>query len=512
MKEIIRDDELRQVILDATNLICDAVGSTLGPKGNNVIINSDDKTPFITNDGVTIASSIVSSNKRINTILEIIKEATLKTNEKVGDGTTTTLVLLKKIIEEGIKAINNGKNSIILKKDLEIAKLKVIDFLNNEKKNPTKKDLFTIASISANDEEIGQIITEVFLKMKSKNAIKLDYSRNNNTYYEIKNGYSIELDNIPILYLNNIKKLELKNVYILIINSYLENLEKINFIINESIERNKNIIILADDFDNNILKEIISIQMQYNKNIYLFKLPDYASRKMAIASDIALISSSTIKNLIYENLTWNDLGFVDKVIIDKHELIFINNSIDIDNRILVLKNELLTTNSEYDKDFLKERIAKMENGIATIFVGGITNTEIKEKIMRFEDALNALEIAKKGVIVGEGISFLKSCSILSSNNTGENILKSSLQAPFLKILDNAGLDSKLLMNHIIDSNYKYIYNFNTDKLDNINITKILDPIDVEIEALNNAISIASMLLTTNYLIINDSFQKENIEF
>lgn len=512
MKRVISNDELREIILEATNLIGDAVGNTIGPKGNNVLINNDETSPFITNDGVTIAHAIASDKEAVNTILEIIKESALKTNEVVGDGTSTTIVLLQSIIKEGLKVIKQGYNAVVLKKEILESMQIVLDNLQGYKIKPKKKDLLAIAKISANDEEIGKIITEVYLKMKTKDAIKLDYSQNAITYYEIKNGYNIELDNIPSYYFNNDNFLELNNVYLLIINSYLDNIEKISNIINEGIERDKNIIILADDFDDVLYNEIITYKLQNNKNIFLFKLPDYASRKDAIANDLAMISSSNIKNTFYDNINWNDLGLIDKVIINKNELIFINNNINYKNKINILKEELTKAISDYDKDFLKERISKLENGIATIYVGGITDVEKKEKRMRFEDAINALEIAKKGVIVGEGISYLKVSSILSNTTHGNIILRKALEMPFIKLMENAGENPNLIKGEIIANNYKSIYNFKTAQFESINDTEILDPLEVEMEALKNAISIATLLLTTNYLIINDSFQKENIEF
>ena len=256
MKKVISENELREVMGKSVNLICDAVSSTLGPSGNNVLIDSGDASPFITNDGVTIALSISSDDKRCNAILEIIKEATLKTNEVVGDGTTTTLVLLQSIFNNGVKKIESGINPIILKKELDNSLNEIVLKLKKMSKKPTKKDYISIASISSNDKDIGVFLENVYSIMGSIHAIKLSEG-SEETYYEIKKGYSIDVD-VPNIYFDDKKEINLDNTYILLLKGYLNDLEAISDIINEGLNRNKNIVILADDYDNNRCKELYS--------------------------------------------------------------------------------------------------------------------------------------------------------------------------------------------------------------------------------------------------------------
>lgn len=495
MKKVISGEELKEVMQKSINLICGAVASTLGPSGNNVLIDSGDASPFITNDGVTIASSISSEDKRINAILEIIKEASLKTDEVVGDGTTTTLVLLQSIFNNGIERIESGINPITVKKELDKSLDIAISKLKGLSRVPSKKDFTSIASISSNDKEIGKFLENVYSIMGSKHAIKLSEGKEK-TYYEIKKGYTIETD-IPNIYFDDKKKISLSHAYILLLKGYLSDLESIADIINEGLNRNKNIVILADDYDMDISNQIILYNIQMNKNIYLFKLPDYGSRKDAIEKDISILTNAKIRNTEYDNISFSDLGLSKELIINKEEIVIIND-IDVTSRIEKIKNDYNNETSDYEKEFLSKRIALLENGIATIYVGGKTKTEIKEKLMRFEDALNALEVANNGILIGEGISLFK-----ISDDIDNDILKESLKVPFKKIMENALGEYKDIEESILKSNYNLIYNFETNELENISDTSIIDPTNVTIEALKNAVSIAGMLLTTNFIVINE---------
>ena len=505
MKDVITGEELKETMIKAIDLLCDSVGSTLGPSGNNVLINRDDEVPYITNDGVTIAEAIESSDKKINTVLEIAKEASLKTNEEVGDGTTTTLVLLKEIYHEGLKEIEKGKNPIVLKKELNNALELVIKELTKLRQEATEKDLLNVAINSSEDIEIGNILTETYLKMKNKYACRLRESNTDKTYVEIKKGYNLDIDNIPSIYFDNKKEIVLKDSYVLILRGYLTDLEQIAEVINEGLNRGKNIVILAEDYDINIEREILLYYLQEHKNIYIFKIPDYGSRKEEIIKDIVSLTDSKVKNIELEPVIFTDLGTSKELIINKEEVLLISNK-NVKERLNTLKDELDNISDTYTKEFIASRIAKLENGIATIYVGGNTKTEIKERLMHFEDALCALDTASLGVVIGEGISYLKVLNNLDNKDTGTNILKKVLEVPFNKIMENAGYDKDIIKKKIIESNYQLIYNFKLNDFENIKDTKIIDPLGVVIESLKNAVSIASLLLTTNYLVINDTIK------
>lgn len=498
MKEVISGSDLRKVIMEATDIICGAVSSTLGPSGNNVIINKDDLSPYITNDGVTIAESISSNDPKINTVLEIIKESSLKTNEEVGDGTTTTLVLLESILKEGFKKIDNGENAIKLRKELNESMNDVINELLLLKRKPTKEDLKSVACISAEDDKLGSFITSVFLKMKSASSIKIEESMTDKTYYEIKKGYNLDIDNIPNIYFKDNKEIILNNPYVLILNGYLNSLEEISEVINEGLTTNKDIVIFATDYGEALMENLILYRLQASKNIFLFKVPDYGLRRGKILEDLSILCGSDIANIGFENDYISNLKKIDKIIIKPNEVVIVNNS-SIKGYISKLKKELSSTYETYDKDFLKERISKLDKGIATIYIGGTTKTEKKEKIMRSIDAVCALDIASYGVVPGEGISLIK-----ISDKISNDIIKSTLNKPFEKIMENAGEDYVVRKADIVSSNYEKIFNLETLKYDDIKNSKIIDPVLVLIEALKNSISIATMLLTTNYLVINEN--------
>ena len=508
MKEILYGDELKKVMTSSVNMICDAVCSTLGPVGSNVLINNSDSSPFITNDGVTIASNIESSDKRVNTILEIIKEASLKTNEVVGDGTTTTLAILQSIFNQGLKEIENGKSSIILRSELNNCLLNILNNLNDMKKVPSKSDLESVASISSNDKETGLFLSKLFFKMKNKYAIKLEEGKKDKTYYEIKKGYSVEIDNISSIYFKENKNIELEDVYISIFKGYLSSLEQISEIVNEAIVNNKNILIFVEEFDESINQELLSYYLSNETKIFIFKLPFYALHRDKLEKDIAYISKCSIKNIEVENISFSDFGLLDNVVINKDEVSLFFDNVNIREYIKEVKLELENTYDDYEKEFIESRLSKLLNGIAIIYVCGNTKTEIKEKIMRFEDALCALQSAKDGVLPGEGIALLKISNNMECNNTGELILKKALQVPFEKIMINSSKNYSKIKEEIIKSNYKKIYNIEKDIYEELSSTKILDPLKVVVESLKNAVSISSILLTTNYLVINENEKLE----
>lgn len=506
MKTVITGSELKNVMSEAVNLLCDTVTSTLGPTGNNILINNSDTTPFITNDGVTIATNIESDDKRINTILEIVKEASLKTNEVVGDGTTTTLVLLQSIFNLGLEEIAKGKNKIVLKNELLNCMDKVVEEINKLKKSPKKEDLLSIATTSANDSEIGKITTEVFSKVKSKYSIKLEESNSELTYTINKKGYDIPINSLSSMYFSKAKEIELKDIYVLVLKGYLDSLESISDIINDILENNKNLIIFTEGINEQIKNEILVYYFN-NKNIFVVELEELASHRDKQEEDIKVLTDCGIKNIDYEEISFNDLGYIDSIILKQEEVILLSDNENNNELINKLKEELNDTN-DYEKEFINSRISKLEEGITTIYIGGVTKSERREKLMRYEDALCALESSKSGVVPGEGITYLRVSKSLELNDTGSLILKKSLEKPFEKVIDNLGLDYKEIKNDIIKNKYKIIYDYKIDNYINIDNSNIIDPVEVIIYAFKNALSIAAMLLSTSSLIINLDEKKE----
>ena len=511
MKKVISNNELREYMKKTVNLLCDTVSSTLGPTGNNTLINNSDTSPFITNDGVTIASNIESDNKIENTILEIVKEASLKTNELVGDGTTTTLVLLQSIFNLGLEEINKGINPITLKNELLEYTDIIVEKIKENKIDAKYEDLLNIALTSSNDKEIAKLSTEVFNIVHSKYSIKLEESNIEDTYYEIKKGYNISINNLSSMYFSKNKDINLNNVYILVLRGYLSNLESLSTVINECIENNKNLLIFVEGIDESIKNELLVYYLSNNINIFVTEIEEYGSHKESIYKDISILTNTIIKNIEYEDIYIEDLGFINNLILSKEEVKLSTENNNSNKLINELKEELKVINNDYEKDFINSRISKLENGIIYIYVGGITKSEKREKLMRYEDVLCALESSKNGIVIGEGITYLKISNELNVNNTGGIIIKKSLERPFEKILENLGKDNSIKID-IINSKYKKIYDCKSDSLITINNSSIYDPIDVVIVAFKNALSIASMLLSTSSLVINDNneLEKESI--
>ena len=506
MKEVISGDSLENIMKYAVNMISDATKTTLGPTGNNVIINNSEESVFITNDGVTIAENICSNDQKINSILEIVKESSLKTNELVGDGTTTTLVLLQSIFNNGLDEINNGKNRIELKNELNDSLDNALTLLDKLKKKPSKKDFISIASTSCNDKELGFFLANIYFKMKNKYSIKVSESHNEKTYYEIKKGYNIELSNISNIYFKKDKEIILDNCFLLIIKGYLTSLEQISDIINDCLSNDRKLVILVEDMDQMIKEEVLTYYLN-NKNIYIFTIPEYASRKEKIELDLSKLSNSNIKNIDYEKVLFSDCGIVERIIITKDELTLLSNNNEKE-LIKELEKEKKNTFDLYDKEFIEERISKLKNGIATIYVGGKTKTEIKEKSMRVIDALSALDIAKKGVVLGEGVTFLNVSNNIVIKTVADKIIKEALTSPFKTIFENIGLDYNKILDEIKRLNYNKVYNYESNMFESIDNTKILDPIEVVKVTLKNAISIATILLSTNYLVINENINND----
>ena len=508
MKRVIQGENLWEEMEKAVNLLCDAVSSTLGPTGNNVLINSWDRAPYITKDGVTIAESIESEDPIVNTILEIVKEASLKTNEKVGDGTTTTIVLLQKIFNEGLKALKRGYNPILLKEELEQALEEVLEKLEQEKRKPTKDNLLSIATIAANNKEIGNLVFNVYQKMKNKYSIQIREGQKEYSYFEIKKGYTLEIDKLSSLYFKKEEPLFWTNVYVLVLKGRLESLEEISEILNEVYVSKRSLLILAEELESSVQEEVLSLYLTNSQKIVALTIPEYASHREGIEEDLIKISNANVKNVEYEQIQISDVGEISSLKIEKEYLTLSLNKETIKDHIKSLKSSLKNCPNNYEKEFIAERLSKLVNGIATIYVGGITKTEIKEKIMRFEDALCAVDQAKSGVVIGEGVTFLKIGMSMIGKSKGSLIVKESLEAPFKKIMENLGKDLEKVKQEIEKHDYQEVYEYQKDSYENIKNTSILDSYTVIKTAIKNAVSIASILLTTKFLIVNEKGETE----
>lgn len=490
MKKVVSGLILREKMNEAINLLCGTVKTTLGPKGSNVIIDHSSFSPFITNDGVTIAENIESDDVVVNTILTLAKEASIKTNEVVGDGTTTTLVLLEAIYNYGIKLIDEGVSPLIIKKELDNSLLNVLDLIDKYSKSASKEDLLLVATNSANNEEVGKNISDAFSKVKNKNGILIKEGNLDKTVINYIKGYTFDTV-LASPYFLHANEIEFNNPYLLIHNGIIEDIEYIAENLNYIISNNESLIIIAKDYSNEVIEQVLSLYLDENINIILLKNPEYGIKEYYFENDIKAILDNqtngfkTVKSI--------------KITKDKSTIVFNKNS-SLDTYIESLKT--LKFDNEIDNNYINEKKSMFENGIAEIIVGANTVTERRELKMRYDDALCAVSSCKDGIVPGSGIVYTLISEQLNSNTVGDKILKKALNEPLKQIIINSALNESIL-DEIKKSNYQKIYNVKSDKFENINTTIILDPCLVIKSALKNACSIAGMLLTTNSLVINE---------
>ncbi len=501
MKRVVGNLELREKMKLAVNMLCDTVKTTLGPKGSNVIIDHSTFSPFITNDGVTIAMNIESEDEVINTILEIAKEASINTNDKVGDGTTTTLVLLQSIFNNGIKLIEEGKNPIILKRELDENLDYIINYLRSECYKPKKEDLYKVASISANSNELGKLITDAYLKVNNINAITIKENNINETSVIYRKGYTIDTLIGSQYFFKDSNQIKLNDCNLLIVNNYINDIEEISNILNYIIKNKEELLIICEDYSDLFMNQLLSLFLNENIKIYLLKVPEYGKNKLDILNDLSLISDCKIVDDI-SYISERVLGKIKSINIDKdYSTFYVDDNTKVDDKIKELKK--LTNKDDLDMNFINKRISMLENGLVEILIGAFTDTERCEKKMRCDDALYAINSSLEGVLPGSGIKLYELSETLQLINDGSKILNESLKEPFNQIMYNSGLDSNLIIDNIKKENYEIIYNINCDSYEKTKDTKVIDPLGVVINSIVNAISIASMLLTTTSLVINE---------
>ncbi len=504
MKKVISKESYYEKLLLGLNLLCDPVINTLGPKGNNILINNDEFLPFISNDGVTIAKNIYSEDEAINTIISILKEASLKTEEEVGDGTTTTLVLLKSLILYGLEKIKKGEKPINIKKQLDNYLKEILILLEKEKRKTTKKDFFNIACTSANDEQIGKILTKAFNKVKDEKAIIIKESNNNETIVETINGYYFEAGVISNSFLLNEKEVILNDCYILILDYYLDNIDIISNIYNLMIEKQSNLVLIADGYSEELKNITIEINLENDFKIMLINTIDYEEKKNEVYEDLKYLTNTKIIKKD-DNININDLGFAKEIKCSLQQTIVIGKtSKELIKHINKLNNYLKEIKDKYYIDNIKERIIKLKQKIIIIYVGGYTKTEKKELIMRYNDALCSIGVCKKGILYGSGLTLLKISEKIN------NEFKIVLESPIRQIMKNNNINENNIINKIIENNYQILYNVKDECFENISDTKVIDAYLVVKKTLETAFSIAGLLLTTSHLIIN-FHNKNNIK-
>lgn len=497
MKKIVSGDELFEYMSKSVGLLCDTVKKTLGPIGTNVIIDHSDFSPFITNDGVTIAKNIESEEPVENTILELTKEASIKTDEKVGDGTTTTLVLLEAIFLNGISLIKDGKKSIVIRRELEESLDNYLKMLENLMKMPSDSELLNIAINSANDAKIGQNVYEVLKKVKNRNAIFLLDSPEEETSIKYYKGYQLDTVLASPHFLDS-TEVTFDNALVVFADSDIISTEEIAFAINESLEKNSPLVIVANDYSEEVINDILTLKFENKIKTVFLKNPEYGENQIKVCEDLSVIAHNNIYTTL-SDLNYRHIGRISHIKIDNKKVIF---SFLIDDDILKYVEKLNNTPNSANDVFNDRRLAMLSTGLAEISIGGISKTEIREKHMRYDDALWATSVAKNGVIPGSGLAFLQIKENYSPCTDGDKIIWNSLDKPFQNIIENAGLDNKIF-EKIKNSDFQILYNVKTGNFEDLENTTVIDPLDVVKESLKNAVSIGSMLLSTSCLVINE---------
>ena len=507
-KEIIYNEEATELIKNTVIKLCDLVGLTLGPKGTNAIIDTDYSEPFITNDGVTIAKNIEFDLKE-EVVAKIIKEASIKTCNKVGDGTTTSLVLLKSIYLESLKCIKEGLSPFIIKDLLE----KKTDLICKEVLSKSKKskysDLEHIAAISSGNKDIGKIIRKAFESVGIYGKVIVEESNNENTFLDVINGMYLDSGVVSSFMINNRFKEEIiENAYILITDYKINSIEEIKNILYELKE--KNLLIVADSFDEEVIVYLSSLKFNNEVNVVCIDSPNYSENKTDILEDICAFTKSNFiskkfsKNL--EDINISDLGIAKKIkITRKNTIIYNETSEAVNNRIKYINKLFKAEDSEFEKEILESRLASLSKGIAVIYAGAKTNSEMILNKMRIEDAISASKMALKyGHSLGGGLTFYRISENLQMDSIENKILKKSLKAPIERILINSKINPNEVFKELNNKKDNVGFDASTGKYLDMEVLGIIDPTMVLIEALKNALSIASVLLTTSLIIVTNS--------
>ena len=519
-KQIKYGDEARKALEKGVNTLADTVKITLGPKGRNVVLDKKFGAPLITNDGVTIAKEIELEDPFENMGAQLVKEVSTKTNDVAGDGTTTAVVLAQAIIREGLKNLAAGANPIILRKGID----KAVDAAVNEIKKiskvvDSKKAIAQVAAISAGDETIGQLISDAMEKVGKDGVITVEEGKTMNTELTTVEGMQFDRGYASAYMVTNTDKMEavLDSPYILITDKKISNLQEILPVIEPLAQQGARLLIIAEDVEGDALAALIVNKLKGVFNCVAVKAPGFGDRRKAMLEDIAILTGGTVisSDLGYEfkDVTQDMLGRANQVKVDKDNTTIINGAGSAENikaRVNAIKAQIAETTSDYDREKLQERLAKLAGGVAVINVGAATEVEMKEKKLRIEDALAATRAAvEEGIVPGGGVALLSTIEALKAlvatlegdEKTGAQIILKAIEEPIRQIAKNAGLDGSVIVDKIVSAK-KATYGFDALKNEYTDMVEsgIIDPTKVTRSALQNAASVAATLLTTESVV------------
>lgn len=516
-------DDARRALEQGVNVLANTVKVTLGPKGRNVVLDRKFQSPLITNDGVTIAKEIELSDPFENMGAQIIKEVSVKTNDVAGDGTTTAAVLAQAIIAEGMRNFTAGANPIVLKKGIKKAVDVVVSALKEQSKPvETEKAIEQVASISAGDESVGELISKAMQKVGKDGVITVEESKTMETELEVVEGMKFDRGYASSYMSTNMEKMEavLDNPLILLTDKKISNIQEILPLLEQVVKTGQKLLIIADEVEGEALATLVINKLRGTFTCVAVKAPGFGDRRKALMEDIAILTGA---NVISEELgrklnetTLEDLGKARQIVVTKDSTTIVEgggSSAKIKERIASIKAQLENTTSDYDREKLSERLAKLSGGVAVIKVGSATEIEMKEKKLRIEDALAATRAAvEEGIVAGGGVALLRTIPAVQKlvnkldgdEQIGAKIIMASLQAPIRQIAQNAGIDGGVVVDKIIhNENANFGYDALNDKYLDMIDAGIIDPTKVTRSALQNAASVSSTLLTTECVITSE---------
>ena len=518
-KEIKYGAEARKALEAGVNQLADTVRVTLGPKGRNVVLAKSYGSPLITNDGVTIAKEIELEDAFENMGAQIVKEVATKTNDVAGDGTTTATVLAQAMINEGMKNLAAGANPIVLRKGMKKACDKAVEAILDMSETISGKDqIARVASISAGDDEVGQMVADAMEKVSKDGVITIEESKSMKTELDLVEGMQFDRGYISAYMATDMEKMvaELDNPYILITDKKISNIQEILPLLEQIVQSGSKLLIIAEDIEGEALTTLILNKLRGTFQVVAVKAPGYGDRRKEMLQDIAILTGGKVisEELGYElkDATLDDLGRAKSAKITKENTVIVDGmgaKEDIAGRVNVIKAQLEETTSEFDKEKLQERLAKLAGGVAVIRVGAATETEMKEAKLRMEDALNATRAAvEEGIISGGGSAYIHAAKKVAElvkdlegdEKTGAKVVLKAMEAPLFHIAANAGLEGSVIINKIKESEVGVGFDAYNETYVNMIEAGIIDPVKVTRSALQNATSVASTMLTTESVV------------
>ena len=518
-KEIKFSSDARSAMVRGVDILADTVKVTLGPKGRNVVLEKSFGSPLITNDGVTIAKEIELEDHFENMGAKLVSEVASKTNDIAGDGTTTATVLTQAIVREGIKNVTAGANPIGIRRGIEAAVAAAVEALkNNAIPVANKEAIAQVAAVSSRSEKVGEYISEAMEKVGKDGVITIEESRGMETELEVVEGMQFDRGYLSQYMVTDSEKMvaDLENPYILITDKKISNIQEILPLLESILQSNRPLLIIADDVDGEALPTLVLNKIRGTFNVVAVKAPGFGDRRKAMLEDIAILTGGTVitedLGLELKAATIEALGQAARVTVDKDSTVIVEgagNPEAISHRVAVIKSQIETTTSEFDREKLQERLAKLSGGVAVIKVGAATETELKEMKLRIEDALNATRAAvEEGIVAGGGTALVNvipavaDLELTGDEATGRNIVLRALEEPVRQIAHNAGFEGSIVIDRLKNAELGTGFNAATGEWVNMIDQGIIDPVKVSRSALQNAASVASLILTTEAVVAN----------